>query len=97
MEEGAEGAGYTEGAAGGSQDPALYGGEVYPDSRHPAPQYEQQPEAKRPKRDPMWHQFTLPDSKDGVISKKRICKEPGCACIIHHGRAPRARPAMLRF
>lgn len=83
----------AEGAA--AQDPSLYAApDVYAAERHPAPAYEGQPEAKKPKRDPIWHQFTLPDMKDGGISKKRICKEPNCACTIHHGcaQAGAARP-----
>lgn len=85
----------VEGAAvGAAQDPSLYAApDVYPTDRHPAPAYEQQPEAKKPKREPIWHQFTLPDTKEGIASKKRVCKEPACGCIIHHGCAAlRARP-----
>lgn len=66
------------------QDPGLYAAvEAYNGREEGAAAFPEQPEPKKAKKEPAWHQYTNAD-KDGH-SKKRVCKEHGCNCIIHHG------------
>ena len=76
-------AGQEEDLEGAALDPGAYAyANPESDERRDGAGVDAPPESKRAKKEPVWHQYTVPVEN---TPKKRICIEAGCKLVIHHG------------